>query len=71
MREKIVNPSAPVALGDLYKFHPSAFTGESPGGLRPRIDKVPGRVIYIHATHHYFTVEYEVDGKRLRESFKF
>ena len=71
MREKIVNPPAPVALGDPYKFHPSAFTNESPGGIRPKVGKVTGEVKFIHATHRFFTVEYEVDGKRLRESFKF
>lgn len=72
MREKIINSPAPVALGDPYRFHPSAFTREAPAGIRPKADKVTGKVKYIHATHRYFTVEYELpSGERLRESFKF
>ena len=68
---KAINPPAPVALVDPYRFRPSAFTGESPGGLLPRIEKVTGKVVYIHATHRVFTVECEVNGTRLRESFKY
>ena len=30
-----------------------------------------GKVIYVHAAHRVFTVEYEVNGRRLRESFKY
>ena len=33
--------------------------------------RVTGKVIYIHATHRFFTVEYELYGQRLRENFKF
>lgn len=30
-----------------------------------------GRVVYINEAHRYFTAEAEVNGIRLRESFKF
>ena len=63
------NPPAPVALGDPFRFRPSGFTGESFGG--PRSGKVTGKVIYVHAAHRVFTVEYEANGRRLRESFKY
>lgn len=71
MYTKNINPGPPVALGEKYRFKPSAFTNEDPGGGRPKNSQVTGRVIYIHATHRFFTVEYEVDGHRLRENFKY
>ena len=71
MYPKVVNTPAPVALGDSYRFRPSAFTGESPGGGHTMVVRVKGKVIYIHATHRFFTVEYELYGQRLRENFKF
>lgn len=71
MYTKNTNPPAPVALGDKYRFKPSAFTGADPGGGNPVVGRVTGKVIYIHATHRFFTVEYEIHGKRLRENFKF
>ena len=30
-----------------------------------------GRVVYINEAHRYFTAEAQIDGKTLRESFKF
>lgn len=68
---KAINSPAPVALGDSYRFRPSAFTGEDPRGAYSRIGRVKGEVKFIHATHRFFTVEYEVYGHRLRENFKF
>lgn len=70
--QKFTNPPAPVALGDPYCFRPSAFTNEDHGGEFTRNGKrVTGRVKFIHATHRFFTVEFEIYGKRLRENFKF
>lgn len=68
---KQTNPPAPVGLGEKYRFKPSAFTQCDPGGGRPVVGWVTGKVIYIHATHRFFTVEFEVNGKRLRENFKY
>lgn len=68
---KAINPPAPVALGDKYRFKPSAFTQNDPGGGYSRIGAVTGKVIFIHATHRFFTVEFEVNGRRLRENFKY
>lgn len=69
---KNVNPPAPAKLGDLHHFMSGHFvTKDDPRGFSPSMPRV-GKVIYIHATHRYFTVEYEVQGgKRLRESIKF
>ena len=36
--------------------------------ILPRV--VTGRVVYINAEHRYYVAEYEVNGYRLRESFK-
>lgn len=30
-----------------------------------------GRVVYINEAHRYFTAEADINGKKLRESFKF
>lgn len=30
-----------------------------------------GRVVYINEVHRYFTAEADINGKKLRESFKF
>ena len=30
-----------------------------------------GRVVYINEAHRYFTAEAQINGKKLRESFKF
>lgn len=30
-----------------------------------------GRVVYINAAHRYFTAEADINGKKLKESFKF
>lgn len=35
------------------------------------VGRVKGEVKFIHATHRFFTVEYEVHGVRLCENFKF
>jgi hypothetical protein len=30
-----------------------------------------GRVVYINEAHRYFTAEADINGQKLRESFKF
>lgn len=61
-------------LGDRMSFIPSAFFGEMKGTLPGREELprwVTGTVTQIHETHHWFRVEYEVNGYRLSECFKF
>lgn len=36
-----------------------------------KLRTVHGRIVYINEAHRYFTAEAEVNGNRLRESFKF
>lgn len=36
-----------------------------------KLKTVHGRVVYINERHRYFTAEAEVNGIKLRESFKF
>lgn len=48
---------------------PETFTdnGEDKRSLRR---PVVGRVVYIHPKGHYHTVEFELNGGHVRESFK-
>lgn len=70
-RIAIVNPQAPVALGDTYSFFPSCWTGESPGGREAKARPLVGRVIDVNRAHRHFTVAAELRGAIIRESFKF
>lgn len=61
-------------LGDRIRFLPAAFAGErgEPGqkdNTYPR--EVTGRVVYINQRHRFFDVEFELNGYRLREAFKY
>jgi len=63
-----------VYIGAPIRFVPAGFTGESAGALpghKPIPREVTGRVIYINREHRTFTVAYEVNGYRLRETMKF
>ena len=61
-------------LGAPYHFTPAAFSGEKsavlPGG-RPVPRTVIGEIVFIHPTHRYFVVEYELNGCKLKEAIKF
>lgn len=63
-----------VTMGQAVRFTPAAFVAEAVGEAKvnrhilPRV--VTGRVVYINAEHRYYVAEYEVNGYRLRESFK-
>lgn len=58
-----------MTIGDTYSWTPAAFEGASGicGFKKPRT--VHGRIVYINEAHRYFTAE--INGKKLRESFKF
>ena len=62
-----------IKIGDQYRFVPSAFVGEKPSGTGKY--EIPhelnGRVVYIHPERRFFTVEAELNGSKIRESFKF
>ena len=61
-------------IGEPFSWKPAAFEGSN--GIMSVTTKettAHGRVVYINEAHRYFTAEAEADinGKRLRESFKF
>lgn len=64
-------------IGDKVEFVPSAFVSEarnvSPEYIaRMRmVYSLPGRVVYVHREHRYYTVEADCGGSRIRESYKF
>lgn len=59
-----------MSIGDTYSWTPAAFEGAS-GCSFEKLRTVHGRIVYINEAHRYFTAEAEVNGIRLRESFKF
>ena len=36
-----------------------------------QLKTVHGRIVYINEAHRYFTADADINGKNLRESFKF
>lgn len=58
-------------IGDTYTWTPSAFEGASGPGSFEKLRTVHGRIVYINEAHRYFTAETELNGIKLRESFKF
>ena len=58
-------------IGDTYSWAPAAFEGASGLVSFEKLKTVHGRIVYINERHRYFTAEAEVNGKKLRESFKF
>lgn len=58
-------------IGEPFSLTPTAFEGASGLGSFEKLRTVHGRIVYINEAHRYFTAEAEVNGIRLRESFKF
>lgn len=58
-------------IGDTYSWAPAAFEGASGICSFEKLKTVHGRIVYINAAHRYFTAEEEINGNKLRESFKF
>lgn len=58
-------------IGDTFSWKPAAFEGASGLCSFEKLKTVHGRIVYINERHRYFTAEAEVNGSRLRESFKF
>lgn len=58
-------------IGEPFSWKPAAFEGASGLGSFEKLRTVYGRIVYINEAHRYFTAEAEINGKKLRESFKF
>lgn len=61
-------------IGDAKTFVPSAFSELSRDGRKKRYSHpahVRGRIIAINWPHRHFTVEGEVNGHIIRETYKF
>ena len=61
-------------IGAPYRFTPAAFLREKSAmlpGQKPVPREVTGTIIHINQAHRYFTVEYEVNGYKLRQGIKF
>lgn len=58
-------------IGYTYTWTPAAFEGASGICNIKRLARVSGRVVYINEAHRYFTAEADINGKKLREIFKF
>ena len=59
-------------IGEPFSREPAAFEGSN--GIMSVTTKettAHGRVVHINERHRYFTAEEEIDGNKLRESFKF
>lgn len=59
-------------IGEPFSWKPAAFQG-SAGILSVTTKETTahGRAVYINERHRYFTAEADINGIRLRESFKF
>lgn len=58
-------------IGKPFSWTPAAFEGASGICNIKRLARVSGRVVYINEAHRYFTAEADINGKKLKESFKF
>lgn len=58
-----------IRVGDTVSIKPSLYISKDGQSF---VDKhVRGKVTYVNRRHRYFTVEYQLTGGRIRESFKF
>ncbi|OUP45807.1 hypothetical protein [Pseudoflavonifractor sp. An187] len=61
-------------IGDAKTFVPSAFSELSRDGAQKRYSHpahVKGKIIAINLRHRHFTVEGQVNGHIIRETYKF
>lgn len=58
-------------IGEPFSWKPAAFEGASGICSFEKLKTVHGRIAYINEAHRYFTAEADINGKKLRESFKF
>ena len=57
-----------IHVGDSISIKPFIYFHKDGQSLNKH---VRGKVVYVNKRHRYFTVEYQLAGGRLRESFKF
>lgn len=58
-----------VFVGDTVSIKPSIYVSKDGQSF---VDKrIRGKIVYVNRRHRYFTVEYQLTGGRIRESFKF
>nr|DAP85122.1 MAG TPA: hypothetical protein [Caudoviricetes sp.] len=58
-------------IGDTYSWTPAAFEGASGICGFEKLRTAHGGIVYINERHRYFTAEADINGNKLRESFKF
>ena len=61
-----------MSIGEPFSWKPAAFEGEY--GIMSVTTKettAHGRVVYINESHRYFTAKADINGNKLRKSFKF
>ena len=59
-------------IGEPFSWKPAAFEGcKGILSVTTKETTAHGRVVYINEEHRYFTAEADLNGKKLRESFKF
>ena len=59
-------------IGETYSWVPTSWEGSN--GIVSALGTQGGghgRIVHIHENHRYFTAEAHINGKKLRESFKF
>lgn len=59
-------------IGEPFSWKPTAFEGSN--GIMSITSKemtAHGRVVYINEAYRYFTAEADINGDKLKESFKF
>ena len=59
-------------VGETYSWVPTSWEGANGivSSLRTK-GTVHGKIVYINEAHRYFTAEADINGNKLRESFKF
>lgn len=58
-------------INNTITWTPAAFEGANGIASIGRCGEVHGRIVYINRKHRYFTAEADINGYKLRESFKF
>jgi hypothetical protein len=57
-------------LGKRATFTPD-YSASNKGTSYDYVRPVSGTVVHVHEEHQWFTVEYNIDGVKIWESFKF
>lgn len=61
-----------MSIGEPFSWAPTSWEGSN--GIVSALGKkgrVHGKIVYINEAHRYFTAEADINGKKLKESFKF